>query len=263
LAALLLGLLEGLTEFIPVSSTGHLLLGGRLLGFASSGHTFEVMIQLGAVLAVLSVYAARLRDVAVRLPTDPAARRFTLGVFLAFLPAAAIGAFAHGWIKGVLYEAPALICINLILGGIALLALDRWPRTVRHAEADALPAPTALMIGLFQCLALMPGVSRSGATVAGALLLGVGKRAAAEFSFFLAMPTMAGAFGYELISNLDTLRAEDAWLIAIGFVAAFISALLVVRRLLEFVARRGFAPFAYWRIAVGILGLGALEILQT
>ena len=260
LQAILLGFLEGLTEFIPVSSTGHLLLAGHFLGFESAGKTFEVLIQLGAVLAVLSVYFARLWRVAVALPSDPAARRFVVAILVAFLPAAIIGAFAHDFIKTVLFETPALICIMLIAGGVALYFVDRLDLSPVHTDAMRYPPGLAFRIGLFQSLALIPGVSRSGATIAGALLMGCDKRSAAEFSFFLAMPTMAGAFGYDLYQNRDILTFDDAALIAVGFVAAFVAALVVVRTLLDFVSRHGFTPFAYWRIAVGTTGLIALAI---
>jgi undecaprenyl-diphosphatase len=260
LTAMLLGLLEGLTEFIPVSSTGHLLLAGHFLGFRSAGRTFEVLIQLGAVLAVLVVYFSRLWRVLVALPSDPAARRFAAAILLAFLPAAVLGALAHDFIKSVLFETPALICIMLIVGGIALWLIDRVPVRPVHRDAMRYPPSLAFKIGLFQCLALVPGVSRSGATVAGALLMGCDKRSAAEFSFFLAIPTMAGAFAYDLFKNRHLLSMDDAALIAVGFVAAFVAALVVVRTLLDFVSRHGFSPFAWWRVAVGSIGLVALWI---
>ncbi len=255
LVAAFLGIIEGLTEFIPVSSTAHLLLAGHFLGFENPGNTFEVLIQLGAVLAILSVYFVRLWRIAMAIPTDPSARRFVIGIIVAFLPAAFIGVLAHGFIKEVLFETPMLICITLIIGGFILLWIDRLPLTPRHSDATAYPISLCLKIGLCQCLAMIPGVSRSGATIGGALLLGCDKRSAAEFSFFLAMPTMAGAFAYDLYQNIDRLDANDALVIAIGFVMAFISAVIVVRTLLDFVSRHGFAPFAYWRIVVGSVGL--------
>ena len=261
LEAAFLGLVEGLTEFIPVSSTAHLLLTGHFLGFESTGKTFEVLIQLGAVLAILSVYFARLWTIAVALPSNPSARRFVLGILLAFLPAAIVGVALHGFIKQVLFETPMLVCITLIVGGFVLLWIDRQQLTVRHTEATAYPLSLCIKIGLCQCLALIPGVSRSGATIGGALLLGCDKRSAAEFSFFLAMPTMAGAFAYDLMKNIDRLNADDALLIGVGFVAAFISGVFVVRGLLDFVTRHGFAPFAWWRIAIGTLGIVGLLVL--
>ena len=256
--AILLGFLEGLTEFIPVSSTGHILLAGHFLGFESSGKTFEVVIQLGAILAVLSVYFGRLWRVAMALPGDPNARRFALAVLLAFLPAAVIGALAHDFIKEVLFETPSLICVMLIVGGVALFIVDRLALHPVHRDAMRYPPGLAFRIGLFQTLAIVPGVSRSGATIAGALLMGCDKRSAAEFSFFLAIPTMTGAVTYDLFKNRDVLSADDGALIAVGFVVAFVTALVVVRTVLDFVSRHGFMPFAIWRVLVGTAGLIAL-----
>jgi undecaprenyl-diphosphatase len=253
--AALLGLLEGLTEFIPVSSTAHLLLAGHFLGFSSPGNSFEVLIQLGAIMAILSVYFARLWKLAMDLPTSAEARRFVGAILLAFLPAAVIGVMAHGFIKTVLFESTALICWVLIGGGIILLVIDRMPLRPKYTNVMDYPLSLAFKIGLVQCLAMIPGTSRSGATIAGALLLGADKRSAAEFSFFLAMPTMAGAFAYDLYKNYDKLGMDDVTAIAIGFIMAFIAGVIVVRSLLDFVSRHGFAPFAWWRIVVGTLGL--------
>lgn len=260
IGALLLGILEGLTEFLPVSSTGHLLLAGHFLGFKSPGNTFEVLIQLGAILAILSVYLSRLLTIARDLPTSSKARRFVIGVLIAFLPAALIGVMAHGFIKTVLFETPALICIVLILGGIVLLFIDRLSTEPKYTDVMDFPVSLSFRIGLFQCLAMIPGTSRSGATIVGALLMGTDKRSAAEFSFFLAMPTMAGAFTYDLYKNYDQLSASDFSFIGIGFIAAFISAVFVVRGLLGFVATHGFALFAWWRIVVGTAGLVGLAV---
>jgi len=258
MVAALLGFLEGLTEFIPVSSTGHVLLAGHFLGFESTGKAFEVVIQLGAILAIVGVYAKRLIGVFAAAPHDPAARRFIASVVLAFLPAAVIGVMAHGFIKAVLFETPVLIAVMLVLGGVILLLVDRMPLKVTQQDAMALPLGTALKIGAFQCLAMIPGVSRSGATIVGAMAMGVSKRAAAEFSFFLSMPTMAGAFAYDLYKNRDVLSAADLNLIAVGFVTAFVAAVFVVRGLLAFVSRHGYAPFGWWRIIVGGVVLVAL-----
>ncbi|ADG12501.1 undecaprenyl-diphosphate phosphatase [Caulobacter segnis] len=260
LIALILGLIEGLTEFIPVSSTGHLLLVGHFLGFHSPGNTFQVLIQLGAILAITSVYFGRLWGLLTTLPTDPGSRRFVIGILLAFLPAVFVGVAAHDFIKTVLYETPALVCATLIVGGFILLALDRMKFEPRYTDVADYPLKTAFIIGLFQCLALVPGVSRSGATIAGALLLKCDKRSAAEFSFFLAMPTMAGAFAYDLYKNIDQLSTNDLGLIGVGFVAALVSGVFVVKTVLNFITRHGFAPFAYWRIAVGVVGLALLYI---
>jgi undecaprenyl-diphosphatase len=251
LVAALLGLLEGLTEFIPVSSTGHVLLAGHFLGFESTGKAFEVVIQLGAILAILGVYAKRLIGVFVAAPHDPAARRFIGSVLLAFLPAVVIGVMAHDFIKTVLFETPLLIAVMLLVGGLILLIVDRMNLPVTHDDAMDLPLGMAFKIGVIQCLAMVPGVSRSGATIVGAMALGASKRAAAEFSFFLSMPTMAGAFAYDLYKNRDVLSAADLNLIAVGFVMAFISAIFVVRGLLAFVSKHGYAPFGWWRIIVG------------
>ncbi len=258
---ILLGLIEGVTEFLPVSSTGHLLLTEHFLGVCSPGKTFEVLIQLGAILAILSVYAAKLTQIAVALPYDPRARRFTLGVLLAFLPAAVVGALGHSFIKNVLFETPMLISITLIVGGVILLIVDRTHFNVRYADVMDYPATLSFKIGFFQCLALIPGMSRSGATIVGAMLMGTDKRSAAEFSFFLAMPTMAGAFAFDLYKNWSILRPEDVTNIALGFVTAFIAAVFVVRYLLDYVSRHGFALFGWWRIIVGGVSLGAMLVL--
>ncbi len=255
-----LGLLEGLTEFLPVSSTGHILLAGHFLGFQSTGKTFEVLIQLGAILAILGVYARKLLGVFASAPRNPDARRFILAVLLAFLPAVVVGVLAHDFIKTVLFETPFLIAVMLVLGGVVLLVVDRMPLAVHHDDAMRLPLRTAVAIGFFQCLAMVPGVSRSGSTIVGAMALGVSKRAAAEFSFFLSMPTMAGAFAYDLAKNRDVLAAADLHLIAVGFVAAFLMAILVVRGLLGFVSRHGYAVFGWWRIVVGTGVLVALAL---
>lgn len=260
LVAAFLGLIEGLTEFIPVSSTGHLLLASHFLGFSSAGKTFEVVIQLGAVLAVLTVYTARLVRLFAAAPHDPAARRFILGVLLAFLPAVVAGVLLHDFIKLVLFETPVLIAVMLIVGGIVLLFVDRMAPPPQFAAAEDIPPLRAFLIGIIQCLSLVPGVSRSGATIVGALMLGASRRAAAEFSFFLSMPTMAGAFAYDLYQNRDILDWNAMTEIAIGFAVAFVTAVLVVRFILDFVSRNGFAVFGWWRIMVGtaaLLGLWA------
>ncbi|MFZ1813173.1 MAG: undecaprenyl-diphosphate phosphatase [Rhizobiaceae bacterium] len=261
--ALILGLVEGLTEFLPVSSTGHVLLLGHFMGFKSTGKTFEVLIQLGAILAILSVYFTRLLRLAMDLPRSARARRFVLGVLLAFLPAAFAGVLLHGIIKTILFESPMLICIALIVGGVLLLWIDAMPLKAVHTDIMDYPLSLCLKIGLFQCLALIPGTSRSGATIAGALLMGTDKRSAAEFSFFLAMPTMAGAFAYDLYKNRNALNIDDAMIIGVGFVMAFVSAVIVVRYLLDFVSRHGFAVFAIWRILVGALGIAGLLLLSS
>jgi len=258
LTAAFLGLLEGLTEFLPVSSTGHLLLAGHFLGFESSGRTFEVVIQLGAILALFSVYAGLLTRLVLRARHEDAARRSLVSLILAFLPAVVVGLLAHGFVKEVLFETPMLIAAMLILGGVILLVIDRIAPAPVHADALALPFRTSLAIGFFQCLALVPGVSRSGATIVGGLLLGVEKRAAAEFSFLLSLPTMSAAVAYDLFKNRDVLDLGAVWEIAVGFAVAFVTAALVVRWVLNFISRNGYALFGWWRIIVGSVALGAL-----
>lgn len=254
--AALLGFIEGLTEFLPVSSTGHLILFGHYLKFESPGHAFEVLIQLGAILAILTVYFGKLLFLAKGLFSDRRAQMFILAVLLAFLPAAVIGALAHSFIKSVLFS-PLVVCISLIAGGLVLLVVDETQFDTKIHDVMDIPLPKALGIGLFQCLAMIPGVSRSGATIVGAMLMGAEKRVAAEFSFFLAMPTMAGAFTYDLYKNYKNLAFDDVAAIGIGFVVSFIVAVFVVRGLLDFVSKRGFTPFAWWRIIVGCFGLAA------
>ncbi len=258
LTAALLGLLEGLTEFLPVSSTGHLLLAGHFLGFRSAGRTFEVVIQLGAILALFSVYAGMLTRLVLRARTDDAARKALVSVIIAFLPAIAVGLLARNFVKNVLFETPALIAVMLILGGVVLLVIDRVRPPPVHFDALSLPFRKALAIGFFQCLALVPGVSRSGATIVGSMLLGVEKRAAAEFSFLLSLPTMGAAVVFDLFKNRDLLDFGAVWEIAVGFAVAFVTALVVVRWVLSFISRRGYALFGWWRIIVGSAALVAL-----
>lgn len=260
LTAALLGLLEGLTEFLPVSSTGHLLLAGHFLGFESKGKTFEVVIQLGAILALTSVYAAMVGRLFLRARHDDAARRSIVSVALAFLPAALVGLIAHDFIKRVLFETPVLIAAMLILGGFVLVVIDRLAPAPRYHQALGLPLGKSLAIGFCQCLALVPGVSRSGATIVGALLMGVEKRAAAEFSFLLSLPTMGAAVAYDLYKSRDVLDFGAVWEIAVGFAVAFVTAIVVVRWVLQYIGRHGYALFGWWRIVVGSLALGALAL---
>jgi undecaprenyl-diphosphatase len=260
LTAALLGLLEGLTEFLPVSSTGHLLLAGHFLGFESKGKTFEVVIQLGAILALTSVYAAMVTRLILRARHDDAARRSIASVFLAFLPAVVIGFLAHDFIKDVLFETPMLIAVMLVLGGFVLLVIDRIAPPPVHHDALALPFGKSLAIGFCQCVAMIPGVSRSGATIVGALLMGVEKRAAAEFSFLLSLPTMGAAVAYDLFKNRDVLDFGAVWDIAVGFAVAFVTAVLVVRWVLSYISRNGYALFGWWRIIVGSAAILALSM---
>ncbi len=250
-AAAFLGLIEGLTEFLPVSSTGHLIVFVDLLGFQGPpGKTFEVMIQLGAIFALVILYFGKLWSTLIGLPTDPAARRFALSIAVAFLPALVLGATLHGFIKSVLFS-PLVVAVALIAGGLVILVVEETQRHVRYAKADHIPLGISLLIGIGQTLALIPGVSRSGATIIAGLLLGLERRAAAEFSFFLSIPTMTGAFVYDAYKNRDVLNFGDAGVIAVGFVVAFLAALVVVKPFLAVVSRTGFAPFAYYRIALG------------
>ena len=257
---LILGILEGLTEFLPVSSTGHLLLAGHFFGLSQPA-AFIVLIQLGAILAVITVYFAKL-GVLIRdaLTGKAYAWRFALAVVLACLPAVVVGVLARDFIQQILYETPIVICITLLIGGIILLIVDRMPKQVRHDDIYSYPWHLALIIGLFQMLSLVPGVSRSGSTVVGAMLFGASKRSAAEFTFFIALPIMAGAFGYDLYKSRDLIDLSLGLNIAIGFAASFVVGALVVKYLLDFVSRHGFAPFAWWRIIVGGAGLIAILV---
>lgn len=249
--AALLGIVEGLTEFIPVSSTGHLILLVDILGFkAPPGRVFEVVIQLGSILAVCWLYRKRLWHVGTTFHRDKGSRHFILLLLLGFLPAMVIGALAHGYIKAVLFS-PLVVSVALIVGGVVMIVIEKRLYRPRYDVIEAIPLPLALKIGFFQCVAMIPGVSRSGATIMGGLLLGVGRKAAAEFSFFLAIPTMFAATVYDIYKNWDALDFTDLNLIIVGFVTAFLSALVVVRAVIGFVTRRGFIPFAIYRIVLG------------
>ncbi len=263
IGAIILSMLEGLTEFIPVSSTGHVLLLGHFIGFKSTGKAFEILIQLGAIMAILTVYFSRLWNLAISLPSSAKSRMFVLGILVAFLPAAVIGVIAHGFIKTVLFETPMLICIMLIVGGVILLWVDRMDLKPRYDDIMDYPLSMCLKIGFFQCLAMIPGTSRSGATIVGSMLMGADKRSAAEFSFFLAMPTMAGAFAYDLYKNKDALSMDDISLIAIGFVVSFVTAVFVVRWLLGYVSKNGYSFFGWWRLIVGTLGIVGLLLFPS
>ena len=256
--AILLGIVEGLTEFLPVSSTGHLILVGDLLGFEGPpGKVFEIVIQLGAILAVCWAYRVRLTRVALSLLAEPASFRFARNLLLAFLPAMVIGAFAYKIIKTLLFS-PWVVSATLILGGIAIILIERNLPAVRHEKIDEFGPGLAIKIGFAQVVSMIPGVSRAGATIMGAMLMGVDRRTATEFSFFLAIPTMVAATFYDLYKNRALLSLDDLQVIAIGFVVAFLSALIVVRALIGFVGRHGFGPFAWYRIVVGALMLGLL-----
>ncbi|HCX14421.1 MAG TPA: undecaprenyl-diphosphatase [Rhodospirillaceae bacterium] len=258
LQAAFLGLVEGITEFLPVSSTGHLILLVDLLGFQGPpGALFEIVIQLGAILAVVWVYRTKIMSVFVGLPTESSARRFTLNIFLAFLPAVVIGALSYDLIKSVLFS-PWVVSTMLIVGGIAIIIIEKLQRQEHYHLPEEIPPIKALAIGLFQCTAMIPGVSRSGATIMGALLVGVERRAAAEFSFLLAIPTILAATAYDLYRNYESLTTDSIMLIAVGFITAFIVAMLVVRGVLVFISRHGYVPFAIYRIIVGTIMLAIL-----
>jgi undecaprenyl-diphosphatase len=256
--AAILGILEGLTEFLPISSTAHLLIGERLLGFADPGGIFTVIIQFGAVLAVVWLYRDKIVRVITGLASDPDSQRFTVMLLLAFIPAAVAGVLLAKFVKSVLYESPRVFAVAFIVGGIVMLVVERFRPRPRVFEADQTPAPQAFGIGMFQMLALIPGASRSGSTIVGGMVMGLDRAAAAEFSFFLAMPTMAGAFAHDLWEVRHSLAPERALEIAIGFVMAFVAALLVVKPFLRFVGRSGFGPFAWYRIVAGVLILGGI-----
>ena len=254
----LLGLVEGLTEFIPVSSTGHLVLAGHFLSFSDPGGTFKIAIQLGAILAVCLAYRQKLTTVTIGvLQGEPEARRFVIAVLLGFLPAMVVGVLVYKQIKALL-ENPWGVAWALVIGGVAILVIERLVKQARHHRVEDFPAGLALRIGLMQCLAMFPGVSRSGATIMGALLMGVDRRAATEYSFFLAIPTMAAATAYDLYKHKDMLSADDGMAILLGFLVAFGAALLVVKSLVNFVSRHGFGPFAWYRIILGSVALIAL-----
>ena len=260
IVAILLGVLEGLTEFIPVSSTGHLLLLGHFLGFDSAGNTFEVVIQIGAVLALVFLYFQRLWGAVATASTDPASRQFIVSIIIAAIPAVLLGVLMHDLIKTVLFETPMLVAVMLVIGGVILVLVDRLELKETYTDPMRLPLKTALGIGLFQCLSLIPGTSRSGSTIVGALLLGVSKRAAAEFSFFLSIPMMFGVFGYDLMKNRDVLDFTAVWEIALGLAAAFITALIVVRWVLNYLSSHGYALFGWWRIVVGGVSIALLSM---
>ena len=252
--AVLLGVIEGITEFLPISSTGHLILATQWLDMGVPGKVFEIVIQFGAILAICVLYRSKLIHTLVTLRHNASSQHFALSVLVAFLPAILIGVLAHGYIKNVLFN-PTVVATALILGGLAILLIERIKPPAAIADASAIPLKTALLIGLIQCVAMIPGISRAGATIMGGLMCRLSRTAAAEFSFFLAIPTMLAAASYDLYKTYALLTAAHAEILAVGFVSAFVTALLVVRWLLSFVQHHGFAPFAYYRIALGTLML--------
>jgi undecaprenyl-diphosphatase len=253
--AVFLGLVEGITEFLPISSTGHLILAGDLVGFnGPPGRVFEVVIQLGAILAVCVVYWQRLWTMAHNATSDAAARRFWVAILVAFLPAAIVGVLLHSFIKTYLFN-PWTVSMALIAGGVAIIAIERMVKHVHYTAIEAVPIARIAGIGLCQTIAVFPGVSRSGATIMSGLLLGLDRKTAAEFSFILAIPTMLGATSLDLWKNSAVLSLNDAGVLATGFAAAFLAALITVRLAIAFVSRVGFEPFGYYRILVGTLML--------
>ncbi len=254
--AVLLGIVEGLTEFLPVSSTGHLILAGELIGFTdNSSVAFKIAIQLGAILAVVLVYWRRFWAVGmglIKFESEPVA--FTRNILLGFAPALLIGVIAYDAIRAAM-QTPEIVAIALVVGGVLILLLERLVKNVRFNSVEAIPFGTALSIGLVQCTAMLPGVSRSGATIMGGLLMGVERKTAAEFSFFLAVPTMLAATVYALWKDRELLSADDLGMISIGFFTAFIVAVFVVKAFVAIVGKYGFAPFAYYRIIAGSAAL--------
>ena len=243
--------MQGLTEFLPVSSTAHLLVGARVLGFEDPGGLFTVMIQLGSILAIVWLYRVKILRVLAGLPSDAEARHFVMMIGVAFLPAAIAGALFSGFVKRVLYTTPSVIAVSFIAGGIMMLVVERYRPHPVVLNADHTSLWRALGIGACQTLALIPGVSRSGATIVGAMLLGLDRPAAAEFSFFLAIPTLGAAFAHDLLEARHSLGAARAEEIAVGLVAAFIASAIVIEPFLAVVRRQGFVPFAWYRIAAG------------
>lgn len=256
LKALILGIVEGVTEFLPISSTGHLILTGSLLHFNNEvGKVFEIVIQLGAILAVCWVYREKLFDVARNLPRSRDAQRFTTNLIVAFLPAAIIGVLFIKTIKAYLFK-PVPVALAFIIGGLLILWAERRDHRVTVDRVDDMNWRDALKVGFAQALALIPGTSRSGATIIGGLFFGLSRKAATEFSFFLAIPTMFAATVYDVYKHRDLLHLHDLQVFAVGFVAAFISAFFAVRGLLRYISNHDFSVFAWYRIVFGLVVLG-------
>lgn len=254
LKALFLGLIEGLTEFLPISSTGHLILFGHLIDFKSdSGRVFEVVIQFGAILAVCWLYRQKIIAL-IRgfFSGEVHARRFAINVFVAFLPAVVIGVLAVDFIKQVLFS-PLVVAFALIIGGLIIFAVEAREYKPKTIEATNISFKQSILVGFAQCVAMIPGTSRSGATIIGGMLSGLSRKAATEFSFFLAMPTMLGAATYDLFRNANVLTSDNLVNISVGFMAAFVAALLVIKALVKFVEKHSLRVFAWYRIVLGIL----------
>ncbi|MBI4207732.1 MAG: undecaprenyl-diphosphate phosphatase [Betaproteobacteria bacterium] len=255
LKALILGVVEGLTEFLPISSTGHLIIASELLGFHDArGKVFEIVIQTGAMLAVIWEYRERFARVIAGLFSDPAARRFMLNLVIAFLPAAVLGLAFNGAIKKYLFHAVP-VALAFIFGGLIILWVERGTRRTAVESVDEMTWKDALKVGVAQAFALIPGTSRAGATIIGGMLFGLSRRAATEFSFFLAVPTLIAAGAYDLYANRALLSAGDFGVFSVGSIAAFVSAFLCVRWLLRYIATHDFSVFAWYRIGFGLLVL--------
>lgn len=249
--AALLGLIEGVTEFIPVSSTGHLILASHWLGeTGEAAKTFDIFIQLGAILAIVWLYRARLTHAVLAARSEPASRRLLVNLVLAFLPAAIVGFVAHDWIKARLFT-PVVVATALVVGGLLILLIERLRPRETFADVVEVPPSTALGIGVAQVLSLIPGTSRSGATIMGGFALGLSRRAATEFSFFLSIPVMFAATLYDLLKSRGALGAADLPAFAVGFAVSFVSAVIVVKAFLGYVSRHSFSVFAWYRIALG------------
>lgn len=261
-SAVILALVEGVTEFLPVSSTGHMILVKELLGLEATP-TFLIFIQFGAILSICVIYFEQLWEVTKALPSSENARRFAIGLFIAFLPAAALGVLTADFIDNYLLQggiAKYVVAIMLVVGGVAIIFIERMVKIPQYYTVEDFPLLLYLKIGLCQCLALVPGVSRSGATIMGSLLMKVERSAAAEFSFFLAIPTMLGASVYSLYKHADKLDLSDVAVLALGFVIAFATAYYVVRAFVSFVSNHGFGVFAWYRIIIGSFLLGYLAL---
>ena len=256
LIAAFLGVVQGVTEFLPVSSTAHLLIAARILGFQDPGGGFTVMIQLGSIVAVVWLYRAKILQVVSGLPSRPEARRFALMLLVALLPALVAGAALSGFITRVLYSTLAVAGFTFVIGGIVILLVERYQPSPTVHDVDSTPVGTAFGIGVCQATAIVPGVSRSAATIVGGLLLGLDRAVATEFSFFLAMPTLTAAFANSLWRVRHEITAAQSTEIAVGFLMAFVSSALVIKPFLNYASSRGFAPFAWYRIVVGLILLG-------
>lgn len=254
--AAIMGIVEGLTEFLPISSTGHLILAGSLLGFDDAkAKVFDIAIQTGAIFAVVLVYWQKIRSTVVDLPTSGQAQRLTLNVIIGFLPAVVLALIFGKFIKAHLFT-PTVVATTFILGGFVILWAERRPASATRVQTvDEMTPLDALKVGLVQCLAMIPGTSRSGATIIGGMLMGLSRKAATDFSFFLAIPTLIGAGVYSLYKERALLSAADIPMFAVGLVFSFISAWLCVRWLLRYISTNSFVPFAWYRIAFGIIVL--------